>query len=111
MTGPRYPCTKIEKRWCMAGLTNRVAETGRTGWYCRVLQEGEVQPNMPIVLIERPYPQWTIALVNDFGHDRNADVELARTLAACPLLHEFWQELVVERAIAANEKQVVQARS
>ncbi len=111
VTGPRYPCTKIEKRWCMAGLTNRVAATGRTGWYCRVLQKGEVQPDMPIALIERPYPQWTVALVNDFGHNRNADIELARELAACPLLPEFWQELVVERAIATNEKQMVQSGS
>ena len=108
VTGPRYPCTKIEKRWCMAGLTKRVAETGRTGWYCRVLQEGEVHHRMPIVLIDRPYPQWTIALVNDFGHDRNADVKLARELAACPLLADFWQELVVERAVATREKQVVE---
>ncbi len=108
VTGPRYPCTKIEKRWCMAGLTNRVAEMGRTGWYCRVLQEGKVEWGMPIVLIERPYPQWTIALVNDFGHNRNADIELARELAACPLLPEFWQELVIERAIAIRAKQVVQ---
>ena len=109
VTGPRYPCTKIEKRWCMAGLTNRVAATGRTGWYCRVLQEGRVEPDMPIILRERPYPQWTVALVNDFGHTRNGDVELARVLAACPLLPDFWQELVVECAIAAHEKQLVQA--
>lgn len=107
VTGPRYPCTKIEKRWCMAGLTNRVAETGRTGWYCRVLQEGEVKQNMPIILIERPYPQWTMALVNDFGHNRNADVELARALAACPLLADFWQELIVELVLKAHEKQRV----
>ncbi len=111
VTGPRYPCTKIEKRWCMAGLTKRVAETGRTGWYCRVLQEGKVQHDMPIVLIDRPCPQWTIALVNDFGHNRNTDVELARELAACPLLPDFWQKLVVERAIELREKQMVGAGS
>ncbi|GAC1400704.1 MAG: MOSC domain-containing protein [Ktedonobacteraceae bacterium] len=109
VTGPRYPCTKIEKRWCMAGLTHRVAETGRTGWYCRVLQEGRVEPGMPILLVERPYPQWTVSLVNDFGHTRNADVELAYVLAACPLLPDFWQQLVVERAMVACEKQTVQA--
>ncbi len=109
VTGPRYPCTKIEKRWCMAGLTKRVAETGRTGWYCRVLQEGEVQHDMPIVLVDRPYPQWTVALVYDFGHDRNTDVALARELATCSLLAEFWQELVVERAVATREKQMVEA--
>ncbi len=98
VTGPRYPCWKIETRWGIAGLTARVAVTGRTGWYCRVLQEGLVAPEMPITLVERPYPRWTVALVNDFGHDRNKDVVLAKELAACPLLVDVWRKLVVKRA-------------
>ena len=57
-----------------------------------------IEPGTPLMLIERPYPQWTIALTNDFGHFRNHDVETAKALAACPLLNEFWQELVVRRA-------------
>ena len=99
VTGPRYPCWKIERRWGIEGLTARVAETGRTGWYCRVVQEGMVEPGMFVTLIERPYPEWTVALTNDFGHSRNKDVERAEALAACPLLHEFWQQLVVQRAM------------
>jgi len=97
VTGPRYPCTKIERRWGIAGLTARVAETGRSGWYCRVLREGLVEPGLPIAVVERPYPQWTVALVNSFGHSRNKDIETARALAACPLLPEWWGQLVVRR--------------
>lgn len=99
VSGPRYPCWKIERRWGIAGLTDRAAETGRTGWYCRVVQEGMVQPGAPILLIERPYPNWTIALTNDFAHRRTQDVEAAKALAACPLLSEFWQQFVVKRAM------------
>src|SRR5437879_5994482 len=98
VTGPRYPCWKIERRWHLEGLTARAAESGRTGWYCRVLQEGLVEPGMPITLVERPYPRWTIALINDFGHFRNKDVQTAQELAACPLLPEFWGKLIVLRA-------------
>ena len=98
VTGPRYPCYKIERRWGIEGLTARVAATGRTGWYCAVLQEGLVESGAPIVLVERPYPRWTVALVNDFGHGRNADAPTARELAACPALNEFWGELVVRQA-------------
>ena len=58
---------------------------------------------MVVTLVERPYPQWTIALTNDFGHFRNKDVETAEALAACPLLHEFWQQLVVRRAMGLEE--------
>jgi len=94
VTEPRYPCWKIERRWGIEGLTARVAETGRTGWYCSVLHEGMIEPGMPVTLIERPYPEWTVALVNDFAHGRNKDVEKAEALAACPCLHGFWCELV-----------------
>ncbi|MGH2497516.1 MAG: MOSC domain-containing protein [Ktedonobacteraceae bacterium] len=99
VTGPRYPCWKIERRWGIEGLTDRVAKTGRTGWYCRVVREGMIQPGTIITLVERPYPQWTVALTNDFGHFRNKDIATAQSLAACPLLNEFWQKLVVRRAM------------
>jgi MOSC domain-containing protein YiiM len=99
VTGPRYPCWKIERRWGVAGLTARVAETGRTGWYCRVLREGLIAPGLPLTLVERPYPQWTIALTNDFGHSRNDDAEIAAALAACPLMNEWWRQLVAKRAL------------
>ncbi len=95
VTGPRYPCWKIERRWGIEGLTARVARTGRTGWYCRVLQEGSLQPQLPVLLVDRPYPRWTVALVNDFGHGRNGDAETGRALASCALLNEWWQQLIV----------------
>jgi MOSC domain-containing protein YiiM len=98
VTGPRYPCTKIQRRWGRPGLTDLVAETGRSGWYCRVLHEGMLEPGQKVELVERPYPRWTVALTNDFAHSRNSDVETARELAACPLLDEFWTELVVRQA-------------
>ncbi len=99
VSGPRYPCWKIERRWGMAGLTAKAGETGRTGWYCRVLQEGLIELGMPITLIERPYPAWTIALINSFAHHHNRDVETAQAIAACPLLNEFWQRYIVKWAM------------
>ncbi|GCE11305.1 MOSC domain-containing protein [Tengunoibacter tsumagoiensis] len=96
VSGPRYPCWKIERRWQQPGLTKRVAATGRTGWYCSVRHEGLVQPGEALELLERPYPRWTIALINDFAHGRRQDEpDLARELAQCPLLDEFWQRLII----------------
>lgn len=99
VTGPRYPCIKISRRWGIPTLTARVVETGRTGWYCRVLQEGWVEPGVPIVRVDHPCPGVTVAIVNDVGHRRNRDIEAARELAACPLLPECWQHLVMRRAM------------
>ena len=98
VTGPRYPCVKIGRRSSIPALTARVAETGRTGWYYRVVQEGWVEPGLPLELVDRPYPEITVALVNDFGHGRNRDIEAARVVARCPLLPEWWRRLVVLRA-------------
>ncbi len=98
VSGPRYPCWKIERRWGMKGLTAMAAATGRTGWYCRVLQEGLIEPGMDVRLVERPYPQWTIALINDFAHHRNRDVEMAKEIERCPLLNEFWRKYIVRWA-------------
>lgn len=98
VSGPRYPCWKIERRWAMPGLTRRVAESGRTGWYCRVLREGLIAPGMPVLLAERPYPQWSVALVNDLGHGRNTTLALARSLADCALVNAFWPELALRMA-------------
>jgi MOSC domain-containing protein YiiM len=98
VTGPRFPCWKIERRWGIPGLTARVAATGRTGWYCRVVAEGLLTPGDPVILVERPHPAWTVALTNDFGHFRNRDLATAEALAACPLLDHWWQRLVVHRA-------------
>ena len=98
VTGPRFPCWKVERRWDIPGLTARVAATGRTGWYCRALREGTITPGSPLTLVERPFPQWSVALTNDLGHGRNRDVEVAQALAKCPLLDDWWGELVVRRA-------------
>jgi MOSC domain-containing protein YiiM len=98
VTGPRYPCVKIGRRWGIPALTEQVAETGRTGWYCRVVQEGWIEPGMPVELVARPHPEVTVALVNDFGHGRIRDIEAARVVAMCPLLPEWWQRLIVSRA-------------
>ncbi len=95
VSGPRYPCWKIEQRWNCTGLTARAAKTGRTGWYCSVLREGMIEPGAPILLVERPYPRWTIALTNSFVHTNNKDVQTALALAACPSLVEWWQQLVI----------------
>ena len=37
---PRQPCWKLARRWRIKTLALQVQESGRTGWYFRVLIEG-----------------------------------------------------------------------
>lgn len=94
ISGPRYPCWKIAQRWSIADLTERVAATGRTGWYCRVIREGLIAPGASLLLAARPYPRWTMALINDFAHGRNRDHALISEFCACPLLDDFWPRVI-----------------
>src|SRR5699024_5071041 len=62
---PRRPCWKPARRFRVMDFALRIQHTGRTGWYFRVLKEGFVQAGTELTLVERPYPQWSIAKCNE----------------------------------------------
>ena len=63
----------------------------------RVLGEGTIQAGLPLVLRERPYPRWTVALANDLMFRRLEDQDALAALAACPLLALSWRETLGQR--------------
>lgn len=95
---PRQPCWKLARRWAVKDLALRVQQTGRTGWYFRVIREGEVAAGDPFVLIERPEPGWTVARANNVMHHQKTDLALAADLAAVPTLSASWQSTLRSRA-------------
>lgn len=50
---PRSPCWKIDRRFHVGGMAQYIGEHGLTGWYYRVLDEGEVAAGCAFELIER----------------------------------------------------------
>jgi MOSC domain-containing protein YiiM len=95
---PRQPCWKLARRWRMHELTALVVRTGRSGWYLRVLEQGWIEAQMPVALIERPNPLWTIARANEILHHRKTDLSLTLELADVPRLANSWVEELHERA-------------
>jgi MOSC domain-containing protein YiiM len=95
---PRQPCWKLARRWRLRDLSARVERSGRTGWYFRVLAEGTVEAGLPLVLIERPFPRWTVADANDLMTGRTKDRAALAALAACPPLAAGWRETLARRA-------------
>ena len=89
---PRQPCWKLARRWQVKDLTAQVERTGYTGFYFRVLQHGMVGAGAEFTLLERPFPQWSIALANEIMHHRRGDKEAARELAQCVLLSASWKD-------------------
>jgi len=95
---PRQPCWKLARRWRIKSLALQVQQTGRTGWYFRVLKEGVVAAGMSLVLLERPHPEWTVERANQVMHSEKADIAAALELAAIPLLSASWQATLARRA-------------
>jgi len=91
LSQPRPPCWRLSRRWQIKDLHLQVDQTGKTGWYLRVLEQGYVEAGAVIQLLERPFPAWTIAMVNDLEHDRRIDLDQVQALSACSLLSESWR--------------------
>lgn len=94
---PRQPCWKLARRWRIKTLALRVQETGRTGWYLRVLQEGTIEAGLPLELHERPHPTWTVLRANRVMHVDKSDLRLAAELAELPQLAPHWKATLLRR--------------
>ena len=93
---PRGPCYKLDRRWHVPDLSQRAEQTHRFGWYFRVREEGCVEAGTDLVLLERPFPQWTVARVWDVTFD-SALRESARELVECAALSDSWREALRKR--------------
>lgn len=89
---PRQPCSKLAKRNRLKDLVDRVIETGWSGWYLRVLEEGDVRAGDRIERIEHPYPQWTVKRVSAIRNGLHSRREEAAELSRCEALSPEWRQ-------------------
>jgi len=94
---PRQPCWKPARRFKVLDFALRIQNSGRTGWYYRVLQEGDVEAGVHLELIDRPHPEWSLAACNEVMHVRKEDLAAAYELATCPLLAQNWKRTFEKR--------------
>lgn len=93
----RQPCWRLNERFGDPRMARRVQDTGRTGWYYRVLEAGRVAAADAMRLVERPAADWPLARVLHvlYGDALNADA--LRGLAGLAPLAESWRALVRRR--------------
>jgi MOSC domain-containing protein YiiM len=103
---PRQPCWKLARRWGVKTLALLVQQTGRTGWYFRVLDEGTLSAGSPLVLAERPHPEWTVERANTVMHHDKDDVKAASELAEILLLSDSWRRTLTRRVEHSVEPDV-----
>jgi MOSC domain-containing protein YiiM len=90
---PRSPCWKLARKWRMSDLPKRLVQSGRSGWYYRVIQEGTVESGSDIKLLERPYPEWTIRRICDVTYGIKRKPGDLAALERLELLAPQWREM------------------
>jgi MOSC domain-containing protein YiiM len=98
VTQPRWPCFKLAIHRGRADIQASMRRTGRTGWYLRVLEPGEVPVAGPIEVV-RVDP---VGISVENAHLAMSDVHLddpdaVRAVAAHPALAEQWRMSLLDR--------------
>lgn len=88
---PRRPCWKPARRHGDIDLAKKIEDTGRTGWYFRVLKEGNIQAGDTFKLLERPCPEWTIDRMNEVLYHNRDNIGLLENLRDCEYTPPSWK--------------------
>lgn len=89
---PRWPCHKLILHRGTKDAAELLVETGRSGWYLRVLQEGRVPVDGPIEVLERPTGPTVLDCLRARTTLHDGDPGCAVHIAATPALAEQWRK-------------------
>jgi MOSC domain-containing protein YiiM len=92
----RQPCWKLSDRFGVADMARRVQDSGRSGWYYRVLEPGTVQAGDTLALLARPHPQWPLPRLAELLYRRSLDLMELQAALALPLVPS-WRKLFERR--------------
>jgi MOSC domain-containing protein YiiM len=89
----RQPCWKQAARMEWATLPAMMVRERRSGWYYRVIEEGETEAGDALELLDRPLPEWSVRRVFGLiiGGDHKIDPGALPALANMELLFDGWR--------------------
>lgn len=106
---PRSPCYRLSYQWKIPGLPQRAQDSGRCGWYYRVLKPGYVSPQDPLELVQRVHPGLTVARVLSHFYHQPMERSGLQQLVQCSSLSHRWREIAAQR-LATNQLEDWQER-
>ena len=83
ITQPRQPCYKLSLNTKQDNMTKFIFESGFTGFYAKVLEEGEISKNDEIFLQNRTNPNLTIEKLNQIIVNPMLDEKLTLEALNC----------------------------
>lgn len=100
---PRMPCFKLAIRMSDPGFPKRFMKSGRTGFYLRVVDEGEVGAGDGIEVVSRAVGNLTVRELWHLCYFDDGNADLARdVLARYTTLGPEWRRPLEQRAMDAS---------
>ncbi len=96
VTQPRQPCYKLAAKFGRTDIVRHFLESGYSGFYLAVRQEGDVGRGDTINIIERETHQARVADLNQWQRGETEDVALMRRAMQIEALPEEWRDSLRE---------------
>jgi len=93
---PRQPCSTLAARYGRENFVKLVVDSGRTGFYVRVLEGGNVKAGDGLFLVEQDPRRVSIAFANRIYHHDRKNREGIEKVLAVPALSQSWQKSFLE---------------
>ena len=97
ITQPRQPCWKLSANTNQKNMTKFIFDSGLTGWYAKVLQEGNISVDDEVILEKRTYPNLNIEKLNQLIINPMLDEELILEALNCAQLGKAFMESLSKR--------------
>ena len=93
----RQPCWRLNLRFAQSDMSRLVQQSGKTGWYYRVLQSGWIAAGDELILQARPHPQWPLSRILDVLYCRPVEPDLLHELLAIGNFPPSWRGMFEKR--------------
>lgn len=89
---PRQPCKTLAARYGRNDMLKLIVDSGRTGFYFRVLEEGTIKKGDKLIIMEKNSHKISVSFANHiFHHDRKNPDGIEKILAV-QALSESWSQ-------------------
>ena len=107
---PRRPCYKINDQigqfTKVPNIAAWVSKQGISGWYFQVVRDGIINADLPVYLIERPYPFATLETLWQLSNSKEKfDAEVIEPWLAIECLEASWKKVLAKKVKRAEYNQ------
>ena len=99
---PRRPCYKINDQIGqfskVPNIASWVTKQGIAGWYFEVVRDGMINADLPVYLIERPYPFATLETLWQLSNSKEKfDIEVIEPWLTIECLEDSWKTVLAKK--------------